>query len=298
MFRKLSTMLAKETGFDISRIRAIVMCYPDSYRSYNDTISKKLLSKADRFLLKIVSNPLLLRIHTSRSEKNLPGMLGYYFSRFNYFDKILKECLINEEMSNFVNLGSGMDCKAYYIQGIEKVHYFEVDYPYVIEKKKEKIKKLLGKLPDHVTYIPIDFNTQNIEEELTKSGFKLSSQSLFICESVLPYLTKKANDLVFNMVGKAAPGSKFVFSYINNNLVSGEGLSHKTLLSLHNELVKKHSIITNGYEPKFIEEHITRYGLNTIEHISPIELEAKYKKLETLDISVAEVENFILAKVI
>lgn len=290
-------MEAIETGLDICKARAIVMCFPPSSRSYNDPISAKFLSRKDRFKLRIIRIPSILRTHTSNLEKIRPGMLGYYYNRFSHFDTVVKNCLLNDNITNIVNLGSGMDSKAYYMDGIQNIHYFEVDHPEVIALKKEKIKSIFGKLPDHVSYVPVDFNKQNVKTELSKAGFNLKHKTLFICESVSPYLTEDENKAIFELVGQSKPGSKFVFTYVKEELISGEGLTQKTLLNIHDTYVKKDNILIHGYNPNTIEELIANYNLNTIEHIGFNELKYESNNLDSFGIDVADVERFILAEI-
>lgn len=290
-------MEAIETGLDICKARAIVMCFPPSSRSYNDQISAKFLSRKDRVKLRVIRIPSILRTHTSNLEKSRPGMLGYYYNRFRHFDTIVKNCLINDNITSIVNLGAGMDSKAYYIDGIQNVHYYEVDHPEVIAIKKEKIKSILGKLPDHISYVPVDFNKQDVKTELIKAGFNLKDKTLFICESVSPYLTENENKAIFELVGQSKSGSKFAFTYVKEELISGEGLTQKTLLFIHDTFVKKNKILVHGYNPDKIEEVFATNNLKTIEHIGFNELKYELNNIDSFGVGVADVERFILAEV-
>lgn len=290
-------MEAIETGLDICKARAIVMCFPPSSRSYNDPISSKFLSRKDRFKLRIIRIPSILRTYTSNLEKIRPGMLGYYYNRFSHFDTVVKNSLLNDNITNIVNLGSGMDTKAYYMDGIQNIHYYEVDHPEVIALKKEKIKTIFGKLPDHVSYVPVDFNKQNVKTELIKAGFNLNDKSLFIWESVSPYLNEDENKAIFEFIAQSKPGSKMAFTYVKEELISGEGLTQKTLLNIHDTFVKKDNILIHGYNPNTIEELIANYNLNTIEHIGFNELKYESNNLDSFGIDVADVEQFILAEI-
>lgn len=290
-------MEAIETGLDICKARAIVMCFPPSSRSYNDPISSKFLSRKDRFKLRIIRIPSILRTYTSNLEKIRPGMLGYYYNRFSHFDTVVKNSLLNDNITNIVNLGSGMDTKAYYMDGIQNIHYYEVDHPEVIALKKEKIKTIFGKLPDHVSYVPVDFNKQNVKTELIKAGFNLNDKSLFIWESVSPYLNEDENKAIFEFIAQSKPGSKMAFTYVKEELISGEGLTQKTLLNIHDTFVKKDNILIHGYNPNTIEELIANYNLNTIEHIGFNELKYESNNLDSIGIDVADVEQFILAEI-
>jgi len=49
----------------------------------------------------------------------------------------------------------------------------------------------MGGLPEHVTYVSVDLNTQEVEGDLQKAGYGASSRTLFIWERVSAYLTQE-----------------------------------------------------------------------------------------------------------
>ena len=52
-------------------------------------------------------------------RKIYPGILGYFFCRFRFYDDVLITCLEKNELHSVVNLGAGMVPKAHYVPGIE-----------------------------------------------------------------------------------------------------------------------------------------------------------------------------------
>ena len=72
--------------------------------------------------------PLGLKLVTAFYETRYPGMLDYLFCRFRYDDEVIEACLAKSQSDTIVNLGSGMDPKAYSIPGIEKIHDCEIDH--------------------------------------------------------------------------------------------------------------------------------------------------------------------------
>jgi len=52
------------------------------------------------------------------------------------------------------------------------------------------MKKILGKLPDHVTYVPVDFEKQNLGIALKKAGYDLNSKP-FLSWKELPSIFQK-----------------------------------------------------------------------------------------------------------
>ena len=287
-----------DTSYGIPINKALGMLYPKEQRIYNDPFTEKIVSGFGKYFIKLLHIPFMHRAVTNFYEKKYPGMLGYFFCRFRYYDDVIKECLQKKEVDVIINMGAGMDCRPYYIEGIDKLHYYEIDHPTVIEKKKEKIKKVLGELPGFVTYVGVDFDNQSIEEALQQAGYSLNSKTLFIWESVSAYLTKEANDAVFSFVSKAASKSKFVFSYLTEDFMSGKNLNHKTLEYLHERMIIKQELkLQHCFEQSEIEGYLQDFSISTIEHIGAKEFKERYIQPIGLKMDVVEMERIILAEV-
>ncbi len=231
-------------------------------------------------------------------EKATPGIVGWMFCRFRYIDDVLKNSITKKEIETVVNLGAGMDCRAYYIPGVENIRYFEVDHPRVIKKKKAKMKKILGKLPDHVIYVPIDFEKQSLDTELKKAGYNLTSKTLFIWEGVSQYISKEANDNTMKYVAQAAPGSKIVFTYILKSLIEGKDLNDIAKKGMYKWMVKWLKMWIYGLDPKDISDYLSKYNLSLIEDIGSREMKERYMKKVNLGLDVFEIERIALAEVI
>ncbi len=79
-----------------------------------------------------------------------------------------------------VILGRGLDSRAYrgeLIQGAVKT--FELDHPWTQASKVQRVKKVFGTLPAYVTYVPIDFIEDRLEN-LLACGFDRSLKTLFL----------------------------------------------------------------------------------------------------------------------
>ena len=79
-----------------------------------------------------------------------------------------------------INLGAGLDTRAFRTPGIENVKYYELDLPELLRAKRAYIDKNIAGLPSNLSLIPIDFDSQVLSEELKKAGYNLSSKTLFI----------------------------------------------------------------------------------------------------------------------
>ena len=294
-------MKAIKTGAGVAMVRSMMMLYPKEKRLFEDPFSEKLLPPFYKFYIRLMRNPKKLDSIIKKSEKGVPGVMGWFFCRDRYVDDVLKECLKKKEVETVVNLGAGMDCRAYYIPGIEKMRYFEVDHPTVIKKKIKKMKKILGELPDHVVYVPIDFQKQSLDVELKNAGYNLTSKTLFIWEAVTQYISKEANDSTFKYIGQAAPGSKLVFSYILKSFIDGKYV-HDGIKILAKKFLKKNNpLFIFGLDPADMKNYLTKYSLALIEDIDSMEMQERYSKMVDLDllktVKEFDIERFILAEV-
>ncbi len=294
-------MKAIKTGDGVAILRAMMMLYPKEKRLYEDRYSEKLLPLLYRFFLNKMHNPKKLESMIKKSEKSSPGVMGWFFCRDRYVDDILKDCLKKKEIETIVNLGAGMDCRAYNIPSIEKLRYFEVDHPTIIKKKMKKMKKILGELPDHVVYVPIDFQKQSIDDALKNAGYNLNSKTFFIWEAVTQYISKDANDSTFKYIGQAAPGSKLIFSYVIKSFFEGK-YNNDGIKKLAKRYVKKNNpIFISGFDPVEMKDYLSKYSLTLIEDIDSVKMQERYEKLVDLDllktIKEFDIERFVLAEV-
>jgi len=128
-------------------------------------------------------------------------------------DDYLQECL-KAGATQVVSLGAGLDSRAYrndLMQGAIK--FFEVYHPATQAHKKERAKKVLGKIPPNLTYVPVDFNLETLDK-LLEYGFDKSMVTLFIWEGVTQLLKAEAVDRTLSWVqANALPVSSIIFDY-------------------------------------------------------------------------------------
>jgi len=156
------------------------------------------------------------------SERKGPGVMGFLVTRERHIDDALQACL-DDELEQLVILGAGFDSRAYRFEQLRRgVRVFEVDHPATQEAKLRKLAAIIGAAPDHVTYVPIDFNQQSLAQRLFDSGYDERLKTLFIWQGVTPYLTPDAVDDTLRFVAEhSGPGSSIVFDYMYPSLLAG-----------------------------------------------------------------------------
>lgn len=278
---------ARETGYSISFERALASLYFKDKNFYNDPLSELFLIEDKKELFNDIKNQNNVNSLVQLYEKMYAGLMGYFFCRFKYFDDNIKDSLKNN-ISTVVNIGAGMDTRAYYIN--KDINYYEIDYQEVIENKKKAIKKILGDVPNNVTYIGMDLSEHNIQLELQKHGYNNKLKTLFICESVLPYLSKESTDIILELVSNSVQQSKLIVSYVTEDFINNTNLYNKVLHKMSDLMCNKYKLLKQGFNPTVIEDRVSQYNLIIKDHIKSSELKQKY----SIDLDVIDLERFLI----
>ncbi len=229
-------------------------------------------------------------------EKSSPGVIGGILCRTRYIDDVLNNA-IKEGVGAVVNLGAGMDSRAFRIPGIGNIQYFVLDFTEVVKANRAYVDKKIGELPSNVSLVPVDFNSQDLGEELKKAGYTLSFKTLFIWEGVTQYISKEAIDNTINYVAQASTGSRIVFTYVLKSFIDGSYIPDG-LNSLYKfALKKKNPLWFCGFEPAEMHEYLSKYSLSLIEDVGHEEYLERYIKPKGRDLTVFEIERTVLAAV-
>lgn len=221
-----------------------------------------------------IKHPEEAKIKVQAMEDHLPGLSSSIMARVKYFDDAVNEAIENG-LQQLVILGAGYDTRAYRIEGLgEKVKVLEVDHPNTQNFKKEKIREIFGSLPDQVTYVPIDFETQKLERKLFENGYDESLKTLFILEGLIMYIPSEAVDETLNfIVNKSGKGSQIIFDYYPESVVDGTS-ALVVGQNIRNFLIKMEEPLQFGIKDGTIEQFLSSYGFSKIKNLTS----ADYKK--------------------
>ena len=289
-------MKQSSTGYVPAVMRAMENLLPEDKRLFEDPYSEKFLSPFYKFWVILMHSPQILNFLIKWREKLTPGVIGGILCRTRYIDDVLSNA-IKEGVGTVVNLGAGMDTRALRIPGIENIKYFELDFPELQKAKRAYIDKKIGELPANVSLVPVDFNSQDLGEELKKAGYALSSKTLFIWEGVTQYISREAVDNTLKYVTRAATGSRIVFTYVLESFINGSYIP-QGLNSLYKlVLKKKNPLWFCGFDPAEMSEYLSEYSLYLIEDVGHEEFLERYIKPKGRDLTVMEIERTVLAEV-
>ena len=210
---------ASSTADGVAALRAVESLKPEDERVCYDPLAQHFVGAKYRVFAR---SRLLTRLALWNAERKSPGAFGCLVGRTRYIDDCLKAC-ITDGIKQLVILGAGYDSRAYRFGELkEKVKVFEVDHPATQKVKIEKVSRILGSLPSHVVYVPVDFEKERLDKRLFESGYDKSLKTLFIWEGVTMYITAEAVDETLAFVaGNSGKGSSIIFNYIFRSVLDG-----------------------------------------------------------------------------
>ena len=205
-------------------------------------------------------------------EKPAPGIWGGLMVRKRYIDEKLLESV--GQVDAVVNLGAGLDTRAYGLKELASVQTWEIDQPENIEAKRSALVSALGAVPAHVTLVPIDFDQEAIGDALAQRGYAQGIVTFFILEAVTQYLTEDGIAAVFGFLATAAPGSRLVFTYVLRDFLDGTDTHGQD--ELRKKYVTKEKLWLWGLDPNAVPDFLSRFGWRLVEHPTYEELSDRY----------------------
>jgi methyltransferase (TIGR00027 family) len=198
------------------------------------------------------------------SEKRGPGVMGFLTVRERHIDEYLKTCLANG-VQQVVILGAGYDSRAYRFEEFKRgVKVFEVDHPATQQAKLKRLEKIFGVVPSYVMYVPIDFNTQTLEQRLGECGYDKQVKTLFIWQGVTQYLTPEGVDstLAF-VVNHSASGSSIIFDYMYTSLLDGT-VKHGEVSKMRRDRWLSNEVLAFGIPEGTIASFLEQRGFTQV----------------------------------
>jgi methyltransferase (TIGR00027 family) len=205
-----------------------------------------------------------------------PGVVGFIVARDHYIDDVLQDFL-KDGLQQLVILGAGLDSRAYRFDGLkDRVKVFEVDHPATQADKLARVQTIFGMVPAHVAYVPVDFNTQTLQQRLPGSGYDPNLKTLFIWQGVTMYLTAEAvDDTLRFVVQHSAPGSAIVFDYIYR-LVLDEVQKHGEVSNMRRYRFMTGEGLIFGIEEGTVEAFLKERGFRLVRDMDAQGLKQAY----------------------
>jgi methyltransferase (TIGR00027 family) len=171
----------------------------------------------------IFADPLAVRIlgvdadEIIREHEREPGRrnLRLFIAIRTRFAEDSLAAAIARGVTQIVVLGAGLDTYAYRADLNGGLRIFEVDHPATQAWKRERLTAAGISIPAGLTFAPVDFERENLADQLVAVGFDPTRRSFFTWLGVTPYLTEQAIFVTLACIADLPGGAEIVFDYSN-----------------------------------------------------------------------------------
>jgi methyltransferase (TIGR00027 family) len=258
-----------------------------------DPLAVRLLPAAYRPMAAATRWGPVRRMVARMSEKRIPGLWASMLCRKKFIDDALAADA-ERGLDAVVVLGAGFDTRAYRLPGLEETRVYEVDLPGTMARKRAAVARVYGRVPAHVTLVPLDFETESLPDALAARGYRPGGRTFFVWEAVTQYLTEDAVRATFGFLAGAAPESRLAFTYVRRDFLDGTEMFGAR--PAYRDFVEKRPLWRFGLLPDDVPGLLGEYGWRLVDDAGPAELTERYVKPAGRDLPVSEIERSVLAE--
>lgn len=230
-------------------------------------------------------------------EKRFPGTCDAVIARTRFIDDCL-EVAVEEGLEQLVVLGAGYDTRALRFERLKgNVAVFELDHPATQKTKLKRYRQNLRTIPDHIVFIPVNFEKEEFDQKLFDHGYSSKMKSFFIWEGMTYYVPASAIDKTLSFISDNAPeGSSVVFDYIPPAVANGT--SHLMgAVDLRASLKKLGEEFVFGIDPDSIKKFLIKRGFDLVKNLTAKDCRQLYFKESNRNRRVSDMFVFAQAKV-
>lgn len=181
----------------------------DEPRIFTDPLAARLLGVTDAELVELDTATMDHPGHAGAS--NQPRRM-FLAARARFAEDAVAAAA-GAGVRQVVILGAGLDTFAYR-NPYPDLHVFEVDHPATQTWKRERLAAAGIDLPETLTFVPVDFETQTLGKELESAGLDRSAPAVFVWLGVIFYLTADAIGSTLEYVAGQGGSSELIFDYL------------------------------------------------------------------------------------
>ena len=211
--------LPSRTSIMVAAARACGSREPDETVRNPDMLADSLIGHDELAL--IGGHPLSKGLKQDYQEASQnPAILGLAWMmllRTRFIDDALERAVQNGA-TQIVILGAGFDTRAHRFRDLLKdCTVIEVDAAPTQEHKRRRIESVVDDVPRNLSYLKIDFTTDDLGASLRAAGIRPTEKTFYIWEGVIMYLPEESvRKTLHTIASHSAPGSSVVLDYFNS----------------------------------------------------------------------------------
>lgn len=180
----------------------------DRPRIFTDALAVPLLGVTAAELTELSSRPSdqVGRVISDRARR-------LFFAARARFAEDAVAAAVTAGTRQVVVLGAGLDTYAYRNPRPD-LRVFEVDHPATQGWKRDRLAAAGIGLPETVSFVSADFESQNLAAELASAGFARTEPAVFVWLGVIFYLGPSAARATLEYIAGQTPPVEVVFDYL------------------------------------------------------------------------------------
>jgi methyltransferase (TIGR00027 family) len=182
---------------------------------------------------------------------------------------------VERGIRQIVILGAGLDTFALRNpHDARQIRIYEADHPATQAWKRQRLAEAQLALPPWLVLVPVDFERDDLEEQLAGAGFQQNSPAFFTWLGVVPYLTQDAIGSTLDYMA-SIQNSEVVFDYIEPSEAFSEEI-REYVTERTEQLEKTDERWASRFEPAGIAAMLRSHGFCSIEDINFQEIASRF----------------------
>ena len=194
-------------------------------------------------------------------------------------------------------VGAGLDTFAYrnpYPQGT--LHVYEVDHPATQTWKRAALEEVGIAVPVDVTFVPMDFGTRTLDEELRGTGYDPGKCAFFSWLGVTEYLTIEEVMATLRFIASTPEASGVVFDYMISPSSLGPA-QRARFEALAQRVASAGEQWRAFFDPRLLESDLRDLGFGHVEDNGPEEINERYFRNRVDGLRVGSLSHLMMARV-
>ena len=251
-------------------------------RAAHQIVDDKPLVFDDAFAVEILGPEAQDELRRTPNASRRPfsaALRAWMVARARFAEDLLAAGIASGAIRQYLILGAGLDTFAVR-NPFPDLRVFEVDHPATQAWKRERLQAAGLPLRPNASLVAVDFESQSLPEELSRSGFDPSLPTVTAWLGVVPYLTPEAFADTCRFLAQLPHGSDVTFDYgqPRQALPPVEQLMHDSLGARVAQAGEPFQLF---FTPAFLREELARHGLAVVQDLGKNELNERYFRHRT-----------------
>lgn len=235
----------------------------------------------------VLNDPLAVSVLGAEGQSKLEGSLADHHGRFSRALRafvVARSRFAEDELARavqrgvaqYVVLGAGLDTFAYrHASPAPALRVFEVDHPATQAWKRTRLAAAGVVIPPSLTFVPIDFERQTLNDGLSLTSFDWRAPAFFSWLGVTMYLTEEAFLSVVRLIADTPPGGGLVFDYALSRSLLGP-VGQLAFDAMSQRVEQAGEPFQTAFDPRDLRALLSRTGFVAIQDLGREELNRRY----------------------